>query len=350
MHYRNILVIKLSAIGDVIHALPVAAALKKCFPQAKITWVVEKAAYDILTNNPYIDDLIVFEKAKFKTIGNLIQYAPGFINDLRSRKFDLALDLQGLFKSTVIAYLSGAPTRLVYENAREGSSLLSKRIIGNYAEGHIVDRYLDVVRALGCTVGKPVFPVVITEEEAARTSALMAHAGLMADIPYVVLALGANWPNKIWPAEKYAEICDHLQADGKTAPVIVGGPGEIPLLERLLANTQIPPVSLVGKTTLKQLAHIIKHAQAFIGGDTGPMHLSAALGTPTIALMGPTDKIRNGPYGESHKVILVDKQCAGCWRRKCPKGLDCLAGINADEVYVALMDIIKRGDMHRSLR
>ncbi|WP_094603888.1 Lipopolysaccharide core heptosyltransferase RfaQ [Sporomusa silvacetica DSM 10669] len=341
MSYNNILIVKLSAIGDVIHALPVAPALKKCFPQARITWVVEKTAYDILTNNPYIDEIIIFDKANFKTLGGLLRHAPEFVANLKARRFDLALDLQGLFKSSAIVFLSGASTRLVYENAREGSQLLSRRVVGSYATGHVVERYLDVVRGLGCQVDQPVFPVVITDDEVKRTRSIMAHAGLPVGTPYVVMALGANWPNKIWPAEKFAELCDRLYTAEKFTPVVIGGPGDDPLLERLLAQVQIPPISLVGKTSLKQLAYVIKNAAAFIGGDTGPMHLSAALGIPTIALMGPTDQIRNGPYGNTHRVILADRQCIGCWQRKCSKGWDCLASISVETVYSQLLEIMQ---------
>lgn len=339
MTYTNILIVKLSAIGDVIHSLPVAPALKKCFPQARITWIVEPPAYDLVTNNPYIDEVIVFEKKKFKSLSGFCRHAPEFIRILRERQFDLSLDLQGLFKSAAISFLSAAPQRLVYCNAREYSDVFGKKVCGTNSNGHIVERYLDVVRALGCQINQPEFIINITENEAAVARKLL---GSSANIPYVVMALGANWSNKIWPAEKYAAICKYLYADGKIAPVIVGGPGELPLYEKLAANTQISPVNLVGKTSLKQLAYIIKHAKAFIGGDTGPMHLAAALGTPTIALMGPTDKVRNGPYGDTHKVILSDRPCKGCWRRKCPQGLDCLDAINAGEVYVALTDMMRR--------
>ncbi len=342
MTYSNILIVKLSAIGDVIHALPVAPALKKQFPQARITWVVEKTAYDLLVNNPYIDELILFEKTKYKTLSGFVGHAPRFINNLRKLHFDLAIDLQGLFKSSIISFLSGATTRLVYENSREGSHLLSRRIVGPHAAGHVVDRYLDVVRALGCQIEETVFPIVVTEREAVQARNIMTHAGLPEGTPYIVLALGANWPNKIWPAEYFAELCDCMQESGIAVPVIVGGPGDQPLQDRLVAKVQIPPISLVGKTTLKQLAFVIKNAQAFIGGDTGPMHLAAALATPTIALMGPTDAVRNGPYGQGHKALITAHECAGCWRRKCPGDKDCLAGIGVNTVYQALQEIMRR--------
>lgn len=337
MTYNNILIVKLSAIGDVVHALPVAHALKKCYPKARITWVVEKPAYDLLTNNPDIDEIILFDKPKFKSFLGFLQYAPAFISLLRAKKFDLALDLQGLFKSGMIGLLSGAPERLVYENTREGSDKLSKRVVGQFAAGHVVERYLDVVRYLGCQVDKPVFTINITVEEAAKTQSIANHAGLKPGVSYIVLAPGANWPNKIWPTERYAALCDRIY-DADLVPVVVGGPSDEFWFAEICANAHIPPVSLVGKTSLKQLAYVIQRARAFVSGDTGPMHLSVALGTPTVALMGPTDIIRNGPYGAGHKAIVVQRSCAGCWRRQCPDQLDCLAEISADEVFDALAE------------
>ena len=335
MDFKNILIIKLSAIGDVVHALPVAHALKTCFPAAKISWIVEKAAYDLLSGNPYLDEIIIFEKPKFKTLSGLLTNAPGFINFLRRKNFDLTLDLQGLFKSSVIATLSGASKRLVYENAREGSKILSQRIIGEHASGHVVERYLDVVRALGCQAADPAFSVFLNPEETERAEQILQNVRLDREKPYIVLALGANWPNKKWPIQNFAALCDRIYAKGST-PVAVGAKGDLPLFEELAAAAHRLPVNLVGKTTLKELAYVIRKASAFVGGDTGPMHLAAALGTRVVALMGPTDANRNGPYGKGHQVFLTKETCAGCWERKCPKRTDCLASISVEEVAGAL--------------
>ncbi|SFM05470.1 glycosyltransferase family 9 protein [Pelosinus propionicus] len=342
--YNNILIVKLSAIGDVIHALPVAHALKKCFPKSRITWVVERPAYDLLTNNPDIDEILIFDKPKFKSLSGMIRYAPSFIKRLREDKFDLALDLQGLFKSSMISLLSGADKRLVYENAREGSHLLSKRIIGTYSKEHVVDRYLDVVRSLGCQVDKAMFNVVITLEEKELTRRIAAQAGLNIEMPYVVLALGANWPNKIWPFEHFAELSNKLY-DTNRIPVMIGGSGDKVLAEQISSMTKIPPIDLTGKTTLKQLAYVIQKAQAFIGGDTGPMHLSTAVGTPTLALMGPTDPARNGPYGKGHEILITPRDCAGCWQRSCPKKLDCLDVITPETVHNQVKILLERREV-----
>ncbi|MPL68905.1 Lipopolysaccharide core heptosyltransferase RfaQ [bioreactor metagenome] len=339
MNYKNILIIKLSAIGDVIHALPIASALKKDNPDVKITWIVEKPAYDLLTNNPYIDEIIVFDKKKYKSITGLLKYGTKLARELHSHNFDLAIDLQGLFKSAAIALLSGAKKRLVYCNARELSHLVSRRVDGKYSEGHVVDRYLDAVRHLGIVIDKPHFEVTVTDKEAARTKAITNKAGLDITKPYVVLAPGTNWPNKCWPTSQFSALADKL-FDRGIIPVVIGGPKDDRLYDDIAANTNIPPVDLIGKTNLKELAYIIKHARVFVGGDTGPMHLAAAVHTPVVALFGPTDPNRNGPYGSGHLVLITGHLCKGCWRRQCPEGKDCLAEIAVNEVFEAVINRI----------
>jgi len=189
-----------------------------------------------------------------------------------------------------------------------------------------------VVRELGCQVEKVVFPLEITAREADIAEKLLAQAGAKAGIPYVVLAVGANWPNKRWPTKQYAKLVEWLY-DKKVIPVLSGG-GVVDerLAAEIEAAAEIPPVNLVGKTSLKQLAHIVKQARAVIGGDTGPVHLAAGLKVPTIMLMGPTDRNRNGPYGQSENAIEVSYSCKHCWKRECRFKRDCLAAIKLAQV------------------
>ena len=338
MTYHNILIVKLSAIGDVVHALPVAHALKTCFPDARITWVVEKPAYDLLTHHPDIDEIIVFDKPKFKSVAGFINHAPDFIRELRSRHFDLALDLQGLFKSAAIAFVSGAKRRLVYENAREKSDWFSQQICGPNCHGHVVERYLDVVRSLDCEPKEPVFTFILTPHEQELAVAAAARAGLDMSQRYAILAPGTNWPNKCWPTTHFTVLCDRLFEEGMI-PVIVGGTKDHQLYNAIAAGTVVPPVDLIGKTTLKQLIHIIRGARVFVGGDTGPLHLAAAIGTPVVGLYGPTDTSRNGPYGKEHTTLVANRECAGCWQRSCPKGEDCLSVIRVDSVLAAIKTV-----------
>ena len=160
----------------------------------------------------------------------------------------------------------------------------------------------------------------------------MQQAGIRMENPYVVLAVGANWPNKRWPTRYYAKLSDWLY-DRKIIPVIIGGGMlDSTLAGEIDAEAEIPPIILVGKTTLKQLAHVIKNAKAVVGGDTGPVHLAAGLGVPTVMVMGPTDANRNGPYGQLENAIEANRPCKYCWKRACPKGLECLSVIHPEAV------------------
>lgn len=341
----NILVVKLSAIGDVIHALPVSYAIKETFPTAHLTWVVEPPAKPLLENNPYIDEIIVFKKKEFKTIkGFFANYGP-LKNELKKRKYDIALDLQGLFKSAAIVYTAGAKKAFGMCNMRELADKVSKPVIGANANGHIVERYLDVAREIGCRVDEVRFPLVITETECRRAKGLLQQAGVPEGKPYAVLAVGANWPNKRWPTKYYAGLSDWLYGK-EIIPVFVGGGAlDEGLIADIEAKAEVPPINMVGKTSLKELAQVIKEAQFVIGGDTGPVHLAAGLKVPTIMLQGPTDANRNGPYGQIENAIEVNRSCRYCWKRACPKGLDCLAAISVDQVKNVIcqqLDLSKR--------
>ena len=339
----NILIIKLSAIGDVIHALPVSYAIKETYPEARVTWAVEPPARELLLDNPYIDEIIVFEKKKFKaSLRGFWEHFWPLREKLRDGHFDIALDLQGLGKSAALAYFSGAPRRYGTADMREGSAYISTPVRGQNAEGHIVERYLDVARAIGCRVERVVFPMIVTprEEEAARRC--LRDAGVPEGRAYAVLAVGANWPNKRWPTRDYAALADWL-FERRVIPVFVGGG---PLDEHLVADITrlalVPPVNLVGQTTLKELAAVIAEARVVVGGDTGPVHLAAGLGVPTVMLMGPSDANRNGPYGQAENAIEVHRPCRYCWKRACPKGLDCLAAIHPPEVEEKIEALFRR--------
>ena len=337
---KNIMVVKLSAIGDVIHALPVSYALKETFPEARVTWVVEPPAYELLTDNPYIDEIILFEKKKFKSLGGFLTNFGPFKRRLQQNQYDAALDLQGLFKSAAIAYLSKAPVRLGTCNMRECSDKVSRPVIGPHAQGHIVERYLDAARELGCRVDKVVFPMNVTARDEDLAARIMQQAGADIGNPYVVLAVGANWPNKRWPTKYFAALSDWLYSQ-KLIPVVIGGGVlDASLAAEIEAAAEIPPVNLVGRTSLKQLAHIIRHARLTLGGDTGPVHLSAGIGTKTVMVMGPTDANRNGPYGQLDNAIEADWDCKYCWKRACPKGRECLARISVDQVKDKIMRVL----------
>ena len=337
---KNFLIVKLSAIGDVIHALPVTYALKETYPDSHLTWVVEPPAYDLVKMCPYIDEVILFEKKKFKSLrGFLREYGP-LKRKIQARSYDAVLDLQGLFKSAAIARLGKAPVKLGMCNMRELSDRISRPVIGPHAGGHIVERYLDVARALGCRVEEVRLALEVPEREADLARRIFAQAGANMDNAYAVFAIGANWPNKRWPAKYFAQLADKLY-DRQIIPILVGGgPVDEQRAAEICGYTEVPPVNLVGRTNFKQLTCILQQAKLCLGGDTGPVHLASGLGTPTIMVMGPTDANRNGPYGQPGNAIEADRPCRYCWQRACPKGLDCLEAITPEQVLVKIEAII----------
>ena len=316
----NILIVKLSAIGDVIHALPVSYALRKKYPTAHITWVVEPTAYEIVKHNPCVDEVILFQKKAFKTFKGFKQNFKPFYKLLHRRKYDISIDLQGLFKSMAVVLTANAKKKIGYVDMREGSNLISKAIKGPHFNGHIVDRYLDTVKYLGCDTDNIIFPLKNT--------------------PFIVFAVGTNWVNKCWLTKNFAILSDLLSKHSiKTVLIGFGKNDEQKALEISHQNTSNNIVNLVGKTSLMQTAALIKKAKAVIGGDTGNLHLAAALNIPAIMLMGPTDPNRNGPYKQMHNVILAGHDCDGCWKRTCRKNIDCLSTITPNQVLKKILKI-----------
>lgn len=332
----NILIVKLSAIGDVIHALPVPYVLKNKYPDAHITWVVEPVAYELVKHNPYVDEVIVFHKKAFKSWSGFKENYRPFAKMLQKRKYDISIDLQGLFKSAAVVFTAKAKKKIGYVDMREGSNLISKRIVGKHKNGHIVDRYLDTVKYLNCDTEDVVFPLVNTEEEIDFVDNLLRDINILGQ-DFVVFAVGTNWINKCWSVENFAKLSD-LLAQYKIKVLLIGfGKNDEQKAQTIINLTKEHNiVNLVGQTTLMQTARVIKLARAVIGGDTGNLHLAAALKIPAIMLMGPTDPNRNGPYKQTENVILAGHECDGCWKRTCAKNIDCLASIQPEQVIEKL--------------
>lgn len=336
----NILIVKLSAIGDVIHALPVSYALRKKYPTAHITWVVEPTAYEIVKHNPCVDEVILFQKKAFKTFKGFKQNFKPFYKLLHRRKYDISIDLQGLFKSMAVVLTANAKKKIGYVDMREGSNLISKTIKGPHFNGHIVDRYLDTVKYLGCDTDNIIFPLKNTVEEIDYVNNLLMDNKINDNTPFIVFAVGTNWVNKCWSTKNFAILSDLLSEHSiKTVLIGFGKNDEQKALEITRQNTSNNIVNLVGKTSLMQTAALIKKAKAVVGGDTGNLHLAAALNIPAIMLMGPTDPNRNGPYKQMHNVILAGHDCDGCWKRTCRKNIDCLSTITPNQVLKKILKI-----------
>ena len=297
--YKNILIVKMSSLGDIIHALPSLYALRKSFPEARITWAVHPAFAKILPELPWIDEIFLVDRKKIKDLKYLLSVR----KELHSRKFDLVIDLQMIAKSAIIAAFSGCSTRIGYNDAREGSFLVSKPISGPHKHGHIIEQLLDVMRYLGCNCDEIEFPIRDCSKQEETVKAKLAQYGVNGD--YVVIVPGTRGEEKKWPIEYWGELAKEFSALG-IYTVISGTKNEKDLSEKITGYyTSSYIVDFVGETDLLELAALEKMASLHISSDTGPLHIANAMHTPIIALFGPTKADRSGPYGNDNSVILT---------------------------------------------
>ena len=345
----NILIVKLSAIGDVIHTLPSLAALRRCYPQAHISWAVEEAAADLLADHPMLDRVLVSRRKRWirdlrRGAGRtaVLREIREFYRMLRDRPYDLVIDFHGLFKSAVLVFLSGGKRRLGYDSLQEGSGLVLNERIPEDMGKHAVDRYLDLPRHLGCATPKPEFPIALQEAHFERVAELLSAFAVDTSRGFVAVSPVAYWETKLWDEEKFAAVCDRIVRELGLPVVFTGESPEGPIA-RIRALMQTPSASVAGQTSLRELAALYRKASVLLTTDSGPMHLAAAVGTPVVALFGPTSPDRTGPYGEGHVVIRRDLDCSPCFRKAC-KTRECMQAIGVDEVFEA----VREGTRNRS--
>lgn len=345
MEYKNILLIKMSSLGDILHTLPFAAALRQRYPKAKITWLVHPQFAGFVPDAPTVDEVLYFDKVKFNKLGfgGKIAYFKEMRALLHSKHFDLVIDMQGLFKSAVLAAISGCDNRIGYAEIREGSGLISKAISGSHRKDHVIERYLDVARYLGAKVeglDDVRFPMPDLTKETEAVKAKLAEKGY-AGGAYVVMVPGARWETKVWPVEHYAALAKMIAAEGKYI-VLAGGPDDAAkgaAIKQQAAVEQV--IDLTGQTSLRELAALIKDCAVYISADTGPLHFAAALKKPLVAMYGPTLADRTGPYGsDKASVLLSPARCAGCLKKHCDDW-HCMYDITPDMVYKIYQEKVK---------
>jgi lipopolysaccharide heptosyltransferase I len=318
---HKILIVKPSSLGDVVHSLPVLNALAKCFPEAKIHWVIARGFEGLLEGHPMIHKLWVIKKDAWKKIRNArhtIQEARLLFNQLKQERYDLVIDLQGLLRSGLITSATGSRVRIGFREAREGSRVFYTDTVEGGKYIHAVDRYLKMARYVGCDESDIRFPFPPFQ------SASAFHAS---DV-YAVLVPGARWKTKRWPAAQFGRLASLLNIN----TIIVGSKSDIDIADIIVSLSNGKAVSFAGKTELVDLIDIMRKAQFVVSNDSGPMHIAAALGVPVIAVFGPTDPARTGPFGEGHTVIRSDLSCVPCFRRSCDD-MKCMKSISADQVF-----------------
>lgn len=325
---ENILIVKPSSLGDIVHSLPFLNVLKKRFPGAAVDWVVARGLEGLLEGHPMIRELIIIEKDKWKIPKNgpeTLREIKKLHGELRLKKYDIVADLQGLLRSGLITMATRAPIRIGFAEAREGSTLFYTRRVRCEREIHAVDRYLKMAESLGCDIGEVIFPfpqVNNNEETKERNAGLKRYA---------VLVPGGRWKTKLWPAENFGKIASMLPVKS----LVIGGKSEIGLSEEIVRISAGKASSLSGKTTLLELIDIIKQAEFVLSNDSGPMHIAAAFNVPVVALFGPTSPVRTGPYGKNHIVITSPADCSPCFKKTC-RSIKCMREITVEMVYKKL--------------
>jgi heptosyltransferase-1 len=350
---RRLLIVKLSALGDVVHALPVASALHESFPSLEVDWVVEPLAAPVLMRCPAVSHVRVAVMARRsqrftpRALSSVLALARG----LRERRYDVALDLQGLSKSAVLAWASGAKVRLGYDWLRELAPLLVRRVPRRTESVHIVDQLLDVARSLGAETTPVRFPIAPTADDEKEARAMLTAAGLEEGAPFLILnpTDGGGGGGKGLPPATMAEVMDQVSGQTGLRWVLIGAPGDRRLAEAALTRTHARALDLVGRTTIQQTAAVIRLATLHLSGDTGTAHIAAALGTTPVSVHGRSNPDRVGPYGYRHLVVDARRHCSERCRRYqassqvngpsvCRDGsARCMLRVKGDEVASAVL-------------
>jgi len=345
----RILLVRLSAIGDVINTLPALGALRQRFPCAYLGWLVEDKARSVLEGHPFLDDLFVFERVRLlqearnpagvlagmREIGRLGRR-------LRRAKFDLLLDFHGNLKSGLLGSLAGATTRVGYDrrNSREGNFLFNKRRV-RLADSriHRVEKHLALLEAVG--IRRKGFPYVLPVPQEARAVAQAFLEKTCPGRPYAVLHPGTSafGAHKRWPPAFFGQLARRLVQETGLEVVVTSGPGELDLAREVALGCG-EAVGLPETRSLLELAAILEGAKVFVSADTGPMHLAAALQVPVVALFGPKDPIVYGPFGTASRVVAAPVPCAPCGGRRCAHG-QCMRSICPDRVFDAVIDLLE---------
>ena len=367
--FGKILLIKLSAVGDVIHTIPVLNKLRRRYPAAQLDWLVTPAIGELLQHHPAISNVIAFDRedwTAFWRLTPLFGYAR-LAAKLRGAGYDLVVDMHGQFRTALFTLATGAPVRIgfdrprarvwdasprtfplearkhAWQGAREGSWLAyTHHIPVPTLDLHAVDRYLSVGPLLGLDDGAADFSFPIPREATNRIDALLHYYGA-ADSKLVVLAPGTIWETKQWRSDGFAEVARYFQHKG-FAVTLIGAGRERAVCEEV-AGLAPGVVNLAGETTLSELAALIRRSTICVTNDSGPMHLAVAVSRPVVSIFGPTDPIWIGPYGRADAVLQARLPCSPCYLRqlsRCRFDHACMRDVSARTVIERVESILRK--------
>lgn len=338
MTFRRVLVIKLKQPGDVLVSTPVIGAIHEAWPGAQVSLLVPRGTEDMVVDHPGVHRVFVLDR-RGTSWGELWR----LLRELRRERFELALELSGGDRGAFFAWASGARERVGFARPRQPFwqrfGLFTRLLPRPSVEMHLVEQNLEALRALGAKPHNPRLAFYWSDEVEAKVGGLLAEFGLTAKI-FAVVHPGAGWRFKCWTPAGYARVIEALEEEWGLPVVVTGSqaPLEQELLRDILAQCRIRPRNLVGRLTFKELGAIITKARLFFGADSAPMHLAAAVGTPAVALFGPSGDFNWGPWGEGHLVIKKGWDCQPCGRDGCEgsKISRCLTDLTPEEVLKAM--------------
>ena len=312
--FSNILIIKPSALGDIVQALPALSALRRSFPDAEISWLIRPQFAPLLEGHRDLTGIIPFDR---KFLGKM-WYHPGALlaflglcRRLRRSGFDAVFDFQGLFRTAILTLVSGCKKRLGIAQAREFAPMMyTHKVRQESGCIHVVDLYMKIVRAAGASQLDVRF--ALPRDPAAEQSVerLLSSGNVKAD-HYAVLVPGSAHADKCWPVERFAALAETLCRDHDLSIVATGSSCEAPLLSKLAESAQVPVANLAGKTSIPELIALLRSARLVVGNDTGPAHIAAALATPIVMIFGRSNPARVAPYGKKDSIVAIDAETRG---------------------------------------
>lgn len=327
---NKFLIIRLGSLGDVVHGIPAAAALRRRYPQAQIDWMVDPRYTELLDLVECLDRRIPFDPRDLARLGGA---AWATLRDLRRAHYDAVIDLQGLLKSAVLARLVAA-RRTIGLPRRHLREPLARLFYSDTpdpgAAAHVIRKSLGLLTAVGVDDTDVRFPIAIP-----RTPAAALVAERIGSHEYAIVNPGAAWPNKRWPADRFGAVAAAVRAEFGLPSVVLWGPGEQALAEAVVAASQ-GAAAVAPQTSIADLVAIARGARVMVSGDTGPLHIAGAVGTPVVALFGPTFAERNGPWSARDVVVARTDRCSCLYERRCRHATPCIDDIGVAEVVAAV--------------
>jgi len=350
---ERILVIKLKHIGDVLLATPAIHALKKAFPKSRICALVYAGTDDMLTGNPDLEEVLVFEKG---TGVGRISNEGRLVSQLRRIRPDLAVQMGNGDREAILGVLSGARIRVGYDP--RGSGFLGRRLLLTHIvpqdwEKHVVESNLDLVRALGVEPDARDLRLFVDPQAEAAVDTLVRDMGVGRDDRVVTIHPTAKWMFKCWTDEGFAQVADYLSEEGMTVCITSGSAErEVQKAQRIIGHARRPAIDLAGRLTLKQVAALIARSRLFVGVDSAPMHVAAAVKSPVVALFGPSREQNWRPWGDGHLVLKRDPFCSQLRRKRCEvtKRCECLETLRVEEVIAAVEEQLAKSRGHPGSR